>query len=72
LGSTFGPSLVDRLLDIEAFRRVVRYGNSTQLSVMRGFDSDPNIAPYIDDIYAYLQARADGALDRGRPFKLKQ
>jgi mono/diheme cytochrome c family protein len=73
LGSTFGPSLLDRLPDIEAFRRIVRYGKSTtKLSVMRGFDGDPNIAPYIDDIYAYLQARADGALDRGRPFKLKQ
>jgi hypothetical protein len=23
--------------------------------------------PYVDDIYAYLQARADGELGRGRP-----
>ena len=28
---------------------------------------DPNVAPYIDDIFAYPQARHDGALDRGRP-----
>jgi hypothetical protein len=34
---------------------------------MKGFAADPNFAPYIDDIYAYLQARADGALGRGRP-----
>ncbi|RWB00783.1 MAG: cytochrome C [Mesorhizobium sp.] len=27
---------------------------------------DPNFALYVDDIYAYLQARADGALGRGR------
>jgi hypothetical protein len=35
--------------------------------VMKGFAADPNIAPFVDDIYAYLQARADGALARGRP-----
>jgi hypothetical protein len=34
---------------------------------MKGFSEDPNVAPYVDDIYAYLQARADGVLDRGRP-----
>jgi hypothetical protein len=26
-----------------------------------------DVATYIDDIYAYVQARADGALGRGRP-----
>ncbi|TIY04589.1 MAG: cytochrome C, partial [Mesorhizobium sp.] len=30
------------------------------------------VAPYIDDIYAYLQARADGALGRGRPERLER
>jgi hypothetical protein len=34
---------------------------------MKGFSGDPNVAPYVDDIYAYLQARADGVLARGRP-----
>ena len=34
---------------------------------MRGFADDPNVAPYLPDIYAYLQARADGAIGRGRP-----
>ncbi len=34
---------------------------------MKGFASDPNFAPYIDDIHTSLQARADGALGRGRP-----
>ena len=38
---------------------------------MRGFADDPNYAPYVDDIYAYLQARADGTLGRGRPEKLQ-
>jgi mono/diheme cytochrome c family protein len=67
LGSTVGPSLVERLPDLDAFRRVVRDGTSGGTGVMKGFANDPNVAPYIDDIYAYLQARHDGALDRGRP-----
>lgn len=72
MGSTFGPSLVDRLADAEAFRRIVRNGQSTGSSVMKGFTDDPNIAPYVDDIYAYLQARADGVLGRGRPTKVEE
>lgn len=31
---------------------------------MKGLAADPNIARYVDDIYAYLQARADGVLGR--------
>ena len=72
IGSTFGPALIDRLPDVEAFRRIVRDGKSNGTSVMKGFGGDPNIAPYVDDIYAYLQARADGALGRGRPIRVGQ
>jgi mono/diheme cytochrome c family protein len=72
MGSSFGPSLVDHLADIETFRRIVREGRSNGASVMKGFAGDPNVAPYVDDIYAYLQARADGALGRGRPIKLDE
>lgn len=72
MGSTFGPSLVERPSDIDLFRRVVRDGVSNGTSVMKGFADDPNIAPYVDDIYAYLQARADGALGRGRPTRMGQ
>ena len=64
---TIGPSLVDRLPDIDAFRGIVLGGTSNGSSVMQGFASDPNVAPYIDDIYAYLKARSSGALGRGRP-----
>ncbi|WP_234710582.1 c-type cytochrome [Sinorhizobium arboris] len=71
VGSTFASSLVARPLSIETFRRVVRNGQSSgDGSVMGGFADDPNVAPYIDDIYAYLQARADGALGRGRPQRM--
>ncbi|MCA1492137.1 c-type cytochrome [Ensifer sp. NBAIM29] len=68
VGSSFATSLIDRPVDIETFRRVVRHGRSSSgTSVMKGFASDPNFAPYIDDIYIYLQARAAGVLGRGRP-----
>ena len=69
MGSSFGPSLVDHLLDIETFRRIVHDGQSSGAAVMKGFSGDPNVAPYVDDIYAYLQARADGELGRGRPVR---
>ncbi|MCF6109911.1 MAG: cytochrome C [Mesorhizobium sp.] len=71
VGSTFASALVDRLPGIEVFRRNVRDGVRSGASVMKGFADDPNVAPYIDDIYAYLQARADGALGRGRPERLE-
>jgi mono/diheme cytochrome c family protein len=71
MGSTFASALVDRLPDIEVFRSNVRDGVRGGSSVMQGFADDPNVAPYIDDIYAYLRARADGALGRGRPGRLE-
>jgi mono/diheme cytochrome c family protein len=72
VGSTFAPSLIDPLASLEDFRRIVREGQTRGDSVMKGFADDPNVAPYIDDIYAYLQARADGALGRGRPARIDE
>jgi len=71
IGSTFAPPLVERLPGFDAFRRVVRDGRINGTSVMKGFADDPNVAPYVDDIYAYLQARADGVLGPGRPIRLE-
>jgi mono/diheme cytochrome c family protein len=68
-GSTFAPALAEKLPGIDDFRRVVNEGRINGDSVMRAFGDDPNVAPYIDDIYAYLQARADGALGPGRPVR---
>lgn len=72
IGSTFGPSLVDRPADAGAFRRVVLEGRVRATSAMQGFAADPNVAPYVEDIYAYLQARADGKLGRGRPVRIDE
>ena len=70
IGSSFGPSLIAAPLDLPAFRRVLLEGRTNGNSVMKGFAGDGNVEPYIEDIYAYLQARSDGALGRGRPARL--
>jgi len=69
-GSSFAPSLIAAPLDLPAFRQVVLAGRKNGNSVMKGFAGDGNVEPYIEDIYAYLQARADGVLGRGRPARL--
>jgi mono/diheme cytochrome c family protein len=71
-GSTFAPSLIADLPRIEAFTAIVLQGRRNGNSVMKGFAGDPNFEPYLKDIYAYLQARSDGVLGRGRPAKLKE
>ena len=74
-GSPFGPRLVDSLKHIsyEQFVTTVANGkkdvNAAQTLVMPALGTDPNVMCYIDDIYAYLRARADGKLGRGRPEK---
>ena len=71
LGSSYAPSLVDAPIAYEEFSEVVMNGrenvNTSQQSVMPAFGNVMDVATYIDDIYAYLQARADGVLGRGRP-----
>jgi methanol metabolism-related c-type cytochrome len=74
-GSSFGPRLVDSLKHIpyEKFVEIVASGkkdvNAAQTLVMPALGTDPNVMCYIDDIYTYLRARADGKLGRGRPAK---
>ena len=74
-GSSFGPRLVDSLKRIpyDDFVAIVANGkkdvNSAQNLVMPALGTDPNVMCYIDDIYTYLRARADGKLGRGRPEK---
>ena len=70
IGGSFAPSLIAAPLDLPTFRQVVLAGRENGNSVMKGFAGDGNVEPYIEDIYAYLQARADGALGRGRLARL--
>jgi mono/diheme cytochrome c family protein len=65
LGSSYGPSLVESLkhMSYSEFVEITLVGNPK----MPGFANDPNVWRYIDDMYAYLKARSDGVLGRGRP-----
>jgi mono/diheme cytochrome c family protein len=67
VGSTFAPSLIERPLPYPRFEEVVEQGSASGTSVMRGFADDPNVVPYVRDIWLYLEARADGSVGRGRP-----
>ena len=70
LGSSFAPSLV-RAAQRRTFGRfteTVRDGRSLLPGkVMPAFADDQQVMAHLDDIWRYLQARADGALGRGRP-----
>jgi mono/diheme cytochrome c family protein len=72
VGSTFAPSLLARMpnVDRERFEQVVANGFTGQMGVMPSFKDNPNVMPQIDELYAYLRARADGALPPGRPPRL--
>jgi len=75
MGSSFAPALVESLktLSYDDYLETVvngrqNIGTSSQ-SKMPSFGENRNVMCFIDDIYAYLKARADGVLDRGRPPK---
>jgi methanol metabolism-related c-type cytochrome len=73
MGSSYAPSLVESLKNIseEQFKEVVVNGRQnvtqSQQNVMPPFGEVEDVMLYIDDIYAYLKARSDGVLERGRP-----
>ncbi len=75
LGSSFAPALTDSLktLNYEDFMEVVVNGRQNVTSgsdkVMPAFAENLNVMCFIDDLYAYLKARSDGAVGRGRPNK---
>jgi methanol metabolism-related c-type cytochrome len=74
-GSTYAPALVQSLkaMSHQDFVNVVVNGKKTvsasQQQVMPAFGENVNVMCYLDDIYVYLKARADGVLPRGRPGK---
>jgi cytochrome c5 len=66
VGSSFAPSLLKHI-DKERFVDVVSNGYSGQVGVMPAWGQNPNVKDFIDELYAYQQARADGVLLPGRP-----
>ncbi|WP_295558737.1 c-type cytochrome, methanol metabolism-related [uncultured Hyphomicrobium sp.] len=72
-GSSFAPDLTQSLKTIgyTDFQNIVVNGkqdvNTAQSLVMPAFGDNKNVMCYLDDIYVYLRARADGAQGNGRP-----
>jgi methanol metabolism-related c-type cytochrome len=72
-GSSYAPSLVDSVKHTtqDEFNDVVVNGrtnvNAASENVMPPFGEVEDVVSYLDDIWAYLKARADGVLGRGRP-----
>lgn len=66
VGSSFAPSLL-KPIDRERFVDVVTNGYTGQMGVMPAWGENPNVKDFIDELYAYQQARADGVLRPGRP-----
>jgi hypothetical protein len=75
MGSTYAPALMESMqrLSYSDFYAVVAGGkqnvSSAQNLVMPANGDNKNVMCFIDAIYIYLRARADGAVGRGRPEK---
>ena len=69
VGTTFAPSLIERLqvIDKAHFMDVVHNGFQGQVGVMPAWKDNPNVNTHFEDLYSYIKARADGALPAGRP-----
>ena len=74
-GSSYAPALSSSLktMSYPEFAAVVVNGrknvNTAQENVMPAFGMNPNVMCYLDDLFVYLRARANGAVPRGRPQK---
>ena len=72
-GSSYAPSLVDsaKTMTQDQFNEIVVNGrvnvNAANENVMPPFGTVEDVVTYLDDIWAYLKARADGVVGRGRP-----
>jgi len=71
VGSTFAPNLLDRMQDFDFDMFVDRTANgfTGQVGVMPPWKDNPNVSKRYKELFAYLKARSDGALPRGRPKK---
>lgn len=72
-GSSYAPDLVNSVkhMTLDQFNEIVVNGrtnvSAATQNVMPPFGTVEDVMDYLDDIWAYLKARADGALGRGRP-----
>ena len=75
LGSSFAPALAESLktMSYDDFAEVVVNGreniSASDQNKMPAFGTNPNVMCFLEDLYIYLKARADGAVGRGRPAK---
>jgi methanol metabolism-related c-type cytochrome len=73
LGSSYAPALTESMktMTFQQFVDVVVRGREGQQNfIMPGFAENMNVLPYLHDLYAYLKARADGAIPTAtRPAK---
>lgn len=75
MGSSYAPALMESMqrLSYTDFYAIVAGGkknvSASQDLVMPANGDNKNVMCFIDAIYVYLRARADGAVDRGRPAK---
>jgi methanol metabolism-related c-type cytochrome len=78
MGSTYAPPLIESMkrLNYTDFLAVVAGGkkdvSSSQNLVMPANGENKNVMCFVDAIYIYLRARADGVVGRGRPEKHAQ
>ena len=74
LGSSFAPDLTERMRGMEQrdFVAALDRGYLGSRSTMPPRGRDPNVAPYYDELWAYLLARRDGALVPGRVERLPE
>jgi methanol metabolism-related c-type cytochrome len=74
-GSSYAPALGNSLktMSYSDYANAVVNGrknvNTAQESVMPAFGTNRNVMCYLEDIFVYLRARANGAVARGRPQK---
>jgi mono/diheme cytochrome c family protein len=72
-GSSYAPDLVDsaKHMTQDQFNEIVVNGKTDVTTatenVMPPFGTVADVMDYLDDIWSYLKARADGAIGRGRP-----
>jgi methanol metabolism-related c-type cytochrome len=74
-GSSYAPALKESLktMSYSDFMGVVASGrqnvNTAQENVMPAFGTNLNVMCYLDDMFVYIRARTNDAVDRGRPPK---